>query len=100
MGFNEDAITAACRDLELPSVTGSILTNGPYDIVLYAMRHWLKSMTEDITAYTHKTENDKIIPFKDLDLSLKLNIAVKIRLEAQIPYINKWPQAMLIGAQP
>ena len=36
-GFNDQAIVAACRDLELPSVTGSILQNGPYDVVVFAM---------------------------------------------------------------
>ena len=36
-GFTDEAIVAACRDLDLPSVTGSMLKNGPYDIVQFAM---------------------------------------------------------------
>ena len=37
-GFNDHAISAACRDLELPSVTGAILKNGAYEIVEFAMK--------------------------------------------------------------
>ena len=32
-GFTDEAITAGCRDLDLPSVTGALLKQGPYDIV-------------------------------------------------------------------
>ena len=41
IGFNDEAIVAACRDLELPSVTASILKNGPHDVVTFAMNTWL-----------------------------------------------------------
>jgi ubiquinone biosynthesis protein COQ9 len=40
-GFNDRAIAAACCDLNLPSVTGAILPNGPYDVVTFALDHWL-----------------------------------------------------------
>ena len=33
LGFNDEAITAACHDFQLPPVSGCILKNGPYDIV-------------------------------------------------------------------
>ena len=40
-GFNDTAVVEACRDLDLPSVTGAILPNGPYDVVTFAMEQWL-----------------------------------------------------------
>jgi hypothetical protein len=50
-GFNDHAISAACRDLELPSVTGALLKNGAYEIVEFAMKCWLHDMTEDLSIY-------------------------------------------------
>lgn len=41
-GFNDEAIVAGCRDLDLPAVTSTILRNGPYDIVLFAQDEWLR----------------------------------------------------------
>ena len=85
-GFNDQAIVAACRDLELPSVTGSILKNGPYDVVIFAMDEWRKQMKEDILVY-----EDDDIKFQDLKTPQKIKLGVKTRLELMAPYIDKWP---------
>ena len=41
-GFNDEAIVAGCRDLDLPAVTSTILRGGPYDIVTFAQDEWLR----------------------------------------------------------
>jgi ubiquinone biosynthesis protein COQ9 len=64
-GFNDQAIAAACCDLNLPSVTGGILPNGAYDVVTFALDHWLKAMKEDLSEFS-TTEDDKVLTFKDL----------------------------------
>ena len=90
-GFTDAAVVEACRDLELPSVTGAILPNGPYDVVTFAMEQWLQQMTEEV-----KEKED----FNELRIPQKINFAVKTRLELMTPYIDKWPQAMALGLKP
>ena len=58
-GFNDAAITAACRDLELPSTTGAILRNGPYEIVQFGMKQWLTGMEQDLNIHEHVNEETK-----------------------------------------
>ena len=59
-GFTDDAIAAACRDLELPSVTGAIITNGPYDVVTFAMDQWLTQMKEDLSNHNQVQDGQQI----------------------------------------
>ena len=42
-------------------MTGSILKNGPYDVVVFAMDEWQKQMKEDILVY-----EDEDTKFQDL----------------------------------
>ena len=49
VGFNDACITAACRDLGYPSVTGGILKGGTIDVVDFAMDTWLSQMREDLS---------------------------------------------------
>lgn len=91
LGFNDAAITAACHDFELPGVSGSILKNGPYDIVRFAMNHWLQALKEDAASHTFEESATS----KD-----KLHFTCKHRLTLMSPYIKVWPQAMLLGVQP
>ena len=57
-GFTDQAIAAACQDLELPTVTAAILENGPYDVVTFAMDQWLREMKEDIQSYSVERVNE------------------------------------------
>ena len=66
-GFNDHAISAACRDLELPSVTGAILKNGAYEVVEFAMKQWLHDMTEDLNSYTEVGPNGELVGFSELE---------------------------------
>jgi ubiquinone biosynthesis protein COQ9 len=99
-GFTDKAIAAACCDLNLPSVTGSILPNGPYDIVTFAQDHWMKEMREDLVDYTKMNEEELLVSFKDLSPQDKLKAGIRSRLEIMSPYVEVWPQAMLLGLKP
>lgn len=72
-------------------MTGGIIANGPYDIVLFAMDLWLKQMKEDLIA-----QNDQI----GMNTGDKIKAGVKTRLMLMSPYIDKWPQAMALGLHP
>lgn len=104
-GFNDEAIVAGCRDLELPAVTSTILKNGPYDVVLFAQDAWLKQMKTDIFRYHKEVEDPetgekKEINFEDLDQLDKIRVGIKRRLQEMTPYIDKWPQGMALGLKP
>ena len=66
-GFTDEAIAAACKDLELPSVSSSIIKKGPYEIVDFAMEEWLRSLVVDLETYS-EVDGEQEIRFKDLDL--------------------------------
>ena len=72
------------------------MPNGAYDVVTFALDHWLKAMKEDLSEYSTMDE-DKVLTFKDLSTRDKLRVGVKTRLELMSPYIDVWPQAMLVG---
>ena len=81
-----------CCDLNLPSVTGAILPNGPYDVVTFALDHWLKAMKEDLSEFTTMDEDDEnLLTFNDLSTREKLRVGVKTRLELMAPYVDVWP---------
>ena len=79
-GFNDQAIVAGCRDLELPSVTGSILPNGPYDVVTFAMEEWLRQMNQDLAIY-EQVDNEATKKFGDLRTPEKVELGIKTRLQ-------------------
>jgi len=104
-GFNDQAISAGCRDLDLPSVSGTLLRNGPYDIVTFAMDEWLNQMKADIVRYHKAVEDEetgekKEIRFEDLDVTHKLHVGIKRRLQEMSRYVGTWPQAMALGLRP
>jgi hypothetical protein len=69
----------------LPSVTGGILQNGSYDVVNFALDHWLKSMKEDLQEPSVKQE------FSEMETGEKLKFGIKTRLKLMTPYIDVWP---------
>ena len=98
-GFTDDAIVAACRDLDLPSVSGALLQQGPYDIVQFAMDEWLRQLQEELRLY--KGARDEVeVPYQELGTTEKVRVGVKTRLLLMSPYIEKWPQAMALGLKP
>lgn len=104
-GFNDEAIVAGCRDLDLPAVTNTILKNGPFDIVTFAQDEWLKQMRVDVERYHHKELNSETgeetdVVFTDLDERQKIKVGVEKRLQVMSLYIDKWPQGMALGLRP
>ena len=81
VGFNDHAISKACRDLELPSTAGSIIKGGAYEVVEFAMKQWLHDMTEDLASYNELDSNGQLCNFSEMETHKQLRAGVKTRLE-------------------
>uniref|UniRef100_A0A7S3FXP4 Ubiquinone biosynthesis protein n=1 Tax=Strombidium rassoulzadegani TaxID=1082188 RepID=A0A7S3FXP4_9SPIT len=70
------------------------------------MDQWLEQTKEDLQSYSiEKPDLENVgatrdVPFAELDTQEMLFAGLKTRLQLMSPYIDKWPQAMVLGLKP
>ncbi|XP_062211499.1 uncharacterized protein LOC133912663 [Phragmites australis] len=93
MGWSESAMVAGARDVGVsPTIVGAF-PRKEAALVEFFMDDCLQQLMDRIDA----GEGEQL---KNLILSERLLKLVRIRLEMQVPYISKWPQALSIQSQP
>ncbi|KAG0476438.1 hypothetical protein HPP92_012842 [Vanilla planifolia] len=91
LGWSESAMIFGARDVGIsPAIVGSF-PRREAALVEFFMDDCLQKFIDRI---------DSKEELKHLMLSDRLAMLIRIRLELQIPYITKWPQALSIQAQP
>lgn len=91
LGWSDSAMISGARDIGVsPSVVGSF-PRREAALVEFFMDDCLQNLTDRI-------DSGEVL--NDLILSDRLVKLIRIRLEMQVPYISKWPQALSIQAQP
>ncbi|KAL5724993.1 hypothetical protein ACHQM5_008190 [Ranunculus cassubicifolius] len=91
LGWSEDALIAGAKEVGVsPSIIGSF-PRKEAALVEFFMDDCLQRLIDRID-----TESD----LKNRVHSERITKLVRIRLEMQVPYIAKWPQALSIQAQP
>ncbi|KAJ7979223.1 Ubiquinone biosynthesis protein COQ9 mitochondrial [Quillaja saponaria] len=91
LGWSEAALIAGARDVSLsPSIIGSF-PRKEAALVEFFMDDCLERLIDRI---------DSDDGLKSLIPSDRIAKLIRIRLEMQVPYISKWPQALSIQAQP
>ena len=91
-GWSRDALRAAAKDLGLSPAIGGLLDRGDVELVEYFLDKCNGKLTEDLKSMEAQ--------LKEMRIRDKIRTAVKIRLEMVQPYINVWPQALAVLAQP
>ncbi|KAK1377853.1 Ubiquinone biosynthesis protein [Heracleum sosnowskyi] len=91
LGWTEVAMVAGARDVDVsPSIVGGF-PRKEAELVEHFMDECLHKLMDIIDS-----EED----LKNLIPNDRIAKLVRIRLELQVPYISKWPQALSIQAQP
>ncbi|XP_020574320.1 ubiquinone biosynthesis protein COQ9, mitochondrial [Phalaenopsis equestris] len=91
VGWSDSAMIYGARDVCVsPSIVGSF-PRREAALVEFFMDDCLQKLIDRI---------DSGVDLNDLILSDRLVKLIRIRLEMQVPYISKWPQALSIQAQP
>ncbi|KAI0495078.1 hypothetical protein KFK09_025225 [Dendrobium nobile] len=91
LGWSDSALISGARDIGVsPSIVGSF-PRKEAALVEFFMDDCLQKLIDRI---------DSGEVFNELILSDRLVKLIRIRLEMQVPYISKWPQALSIQAQP
>ncbi|CAH8381355.1 unnamed protein product [Eruca vesicaria subsp. sativa] len=91
LGWTEEAMIAGSRDVGVsPSIVGSF-SRKEAALVEYFMDECLQLLIDRV---------DSGLDLQNLIPSERVSKLVRIRLEMQIPYMSKWPQALSIQAHP
>ncbi|XP_013583583.1 PREDICTED: ubiquinone biosynthesis protein COQ9-B, mitochondrial-like [Brassica oleracea var. oleracea] len=91
LGWTEEAMIAGSRDVGVsPSIVGSF-SRKEAALVEYFMDDCLQLLIDRV---------DSGLDLQNLIPSERVSKLVRIRLEMQIPYMSKWPQALSIQAHP
>ncbi|KAG2319718.1 hypothetical protein Bca52824_012931 [Brassica carinata] len=87
LGWTEEAMTAGSRDVGVsPSIVGSF-SRREAALVEYFMDECLQLLIDRV---------DSGLDLQNLIPSERISKLIRIRLEMQVPYISKWPQALSI----
>ncbi|OAY76434.1 Ubiquinone biosynthesis protein COQ9, mitochondrial [Ananas comosus] len=92
LGWSESAMIAGARDVGVsPSIVGTFPRKEAalVEVINFFMDYCLERLVGRIDS----EEGDKL---KDLILSDRLSKLIRMRLEMQVPYASKWPQALSI----
>ncbi|KAJ3016686.1 Ubiquinone biosynthesis protein coq9, mitochondrial, partial [Thoreauomyces humboldtii] len=89
-GWTVQALGAGAMDLGYPSVLHGLFPNGGRDLIAYFMEKSRREM---------RVEMEKL-DLESMRITAKIRKAVELRLKLTAPYINKWPEALAIMAQP
>jgi len=89
-GWTDKALSEACMDLGYPAVTSRIVSNGPIDLVYYAVDRWNERLAEDLS----------YLELEEMRISDRIIEGIKIRLSYQIPYLTRWNEALALGGLP
>ena len=92
VGFNDLCLIEACKDYGYPPVSAGIIKRGPIEVVDHAMDFWLQEMHLELK----RREED----LAEMRIRDRVHLAIKTRLELEVPYKKVWPQAMALGALP
>uniref|UniRef100_A0A1J3JYG4 Ubiquinone biosynthesis protein n=1 Tax=Noccaea caerulescens TaxID=107243 RepID=A0A1J3JYG4_NOCCA len=91
LGWTEEAMMAGSRDVGVsPSIVGSF-SRKEAALVEYFMDECLQLLIDRI---------DTGLDLQNLIPSERISKLIRIRLEMQVPYMSKWPQALSIQAHP
>ncbi|KAH0864173.1 hypothetical protein HID58_081384 [Brassica napus] len=91
LGWTEEAMMAGSRDVGVsPSIVGSF-SRREAALVEYFMDECLQLLIDRV---------DSGLDLQNLIPSERIPKLIRIRLEMQVPYISKWPQALSIQAHP
>ncbi|KAF8104228.1 hypothetical protein N665_0176s0039 [Sinapis alba] len=91
LGWTEEAMIAGSREVGVsPSIVGSF-SRKEAALVEYFMDECLQLLIDRV---------DSGLDLQNLIPSERVSKLVRIRLEMQIPYMSKWPQALSIQAHP
>jgi len=98
---------SAIKELGYSPALGGILPGGPMDVIEYHMNNCNQKLysllkSTQLDKYAHWIVFVIIIWLWLFRMTLreKLELAIKSRLEMNIPFINSWSQAMAVGARP
>jgi ubiquinone biosynthesis protein COQ9 len=93
LGWSESAMIAGARDVGVsPSIIGAF-SRKEAALVEFFMDDCLERLIDQIES----GEGEKL---KNLILSERLSKLIRMRLEMQVSYVSKWPQALSIQSQP
>ncbi|CAG7899599.1 unnamed protein product [Brassica rapa] len=91
LGWTEEAMMAGSRDVGVsPSIVGSF-SRKEAALVEHFMDECLQLLVDRV---------DSGLDLQNLIPSERISKLVRVRLEMQVPYISKWPQALSIQAHP
>ncbi|KAJ4879499.1 hypothetical protein Rs2_36553 [Raphanus sativus] len=91
LGWTEEAMMAGSRDVGVsPSIVGSF-SRKETALVEYFMDECLQLLIDRV---------DSGLDLQNMIPSERISKLVRIRLEMQVPYMSKWPQALSIQAHP
>ncbi|CAF2257286.1 unnamed protein product [Brassica napus] len=91
LGWTEEAMMAGSRDVGVsPSIVGSF-SRKEAALVEYFMDECLQLLVDRV---------DSGLDLQNLIPSERISKLIRVRLEMQVPYISKWPQALSIQAHP
>ncbi|AAF82225.1 Contains similarity to a HSPC326 mRNA from Homo sapiens gb/AF161444. EST gb/AI997162 comes from this gene [Arabidopsis thaliana] len=91
LGWTEEAMMAGSRDVGVsPSIVGSF-SRKEAALVEFFMDECLQLLMDRI---------DSGLDLQNLIPSERISKLIRIRLEMQVPYMSKWPQALSIQAHP
>jgi ubiquinone biosynthesis protein COQ9 len=89
-GWSVEALTKATEEIGLPPIAHGVV-DGPLDLVRYFIDKSNRQMIDDL----EKMEN-----FNQMNLKQKYKEILKLRLSYNIPYINRWSEALALLAHP
>lgn len=91
-GWTHASLTAAARDLQLSPALAGILIRGPSELVEHVIKQHNQQLAQDLQA----NQQD----YLKLPIRQRIAVAVRKRLEMNTKYMDSWPQALSLLAQP
>eukprot|EP00118_Oscarella_pearsei_P010626 m.66277 g.66277 ORF g.66277 m.66277 type:complete len:339 (+) comp35376_c0_seq6:45-1061(+) len=95
-GWSKEALSQAAKTLGFPSVAHGLIPRGGIDLILYFEKKSNKQIVDDFYPKSPRAGTDEQTP----NVSTFLADIIQARLTLIEPYIDKWPQALALKAQP
>lgn len=91
-GWTRACLLQAAKDLQLSPAAASMFPRGASELVEHVIRHNNAALAAELQEHQQQ--------FTAMPLPQRIAAAVKRRLEMNAPYMNSWPQALAVLAQP
>ncbi|KAK9827204.1 hypothetical protein WJX74_010318 [Apatococcus lobatus] len=92
LGWTRAALEAGCRDQGLSPAAVGMLPSGPAELVQF----FIDQCNAELAAELARRKSE-LGMMRTID---RVKLAVRLRLEMLVPYIDSWPQALGLMAQP